>query len=74
MRKNVAAAFRKCSPNAESDCSDTFTVLKSAVECVLAGQRRPGQRVDLIIVSTETVHHLAFFTHIDQNDHPIFVS
>lgn len=51
----------------------TFTIFRSGVEGFLAGQRRPRQWVDLIVVSAEAVNHLAFLAHINQDDHPIFV-
>lgn len=51
----------------------TFAVLLSAAEGIFSSHRGPGQRVDLVIVATQTVHHLAALGHIDQDDHPIFV-
>lgn len=54
----------------------TFTVLGSAAaaaEGVLPLHRGPSQRVDLIVVSAEPVHHLALLTHVNQYNHPIFV-
>uniref|UniRef100_A0A3Q2Z6I3 Uncharacterized protein n=1 Tax=Hippocampus comes TaxID=109280 RepID=A0A3Q2Z6I3_HIPCM len=40
--------------------------LRSPVEGILAGKRRPRQRVDVIIVAAQPTRHLALLAHVDQ--------
>lgn len=57
-----------------SRCSSlTFALLSSAAEGSLLVQWRPGQRVDLILVSAQAMHDLPSLGDVNQRDHAIFV-